>query len=512
MSGSDTRSGDGGNGSTGDEESMRTLALDDLCEKFTRLNADAVDHLQHLVASWGLIADLSFSDLLLFAPAKDEQSRFVVLGLARPTTAQTVYADDPVGNVEEDVTRPYVARAWRSGEICAGDTLIPRLGERVVVKAIPVRYRDAIVAVMTIESLPTTGRRPSLLERNYVETAEQITKMITAGTFPFSTEALEAQEAPRVGDGIIRLDGKARITYASPNAVSALRRLGVKESIESKTLADLGIEDTALRTAFTMLAPVSEEVESDDSSVAFSVIPIVESGSAVGAVILARDVTDIRSRDKLLLTKDATIREIHHRVKNNLQTIASLLRLQGRRLASPEAKRAIEESVRRIRAIALVHEVLSREAGEQIPFKAIVRPLLAMVEEALVSSEANIAFTIEGDAPDLPVEIATPLAIVLTELVQNAVLHGFPREEEGHEPSGEVQVRMAQGDGIFTLEVIDDGIGLPADFSPAEDARLGMQIVQTLVEGELGGEIEIEADKGTCVRVRVPTAEPLASE
>ena len=85
-------------------------------------------------------------------------------------------------------------------------------------------------------------------------------------------------------------------------------------------------------------------------------IPLVEGGSVVGGVLLVRDVSELRVRDRLLLSKDATIREIHHRVKNNLQTISSLLRLQSRRLTNEEAKAAVNESVRRIRTIALVHE------------------------------------------------------------------------------------------------------------------------------------------------------------
>lgn len=491
---------------------MIPVAVDELCAKFTKLDEGAVDHLQHLVASWGLVADLAFADLVLYSPTADDPSRFVVLGLARPTTAQTLYSDDPVGAVKEEMVIPFVARCWRAGESCSGDVLMPGVGERVSIQAIPVRHEGAVVAALSVESSPTTGRRPSLLERTYLQSADEINRMISSGTFPFPSETLESQEAPRVGDGIIRLDGHGRITYASPNAISAFRRLGVNQTLEGKTLADLDVDDTSVRTSFTMLSPVSEEIEQDDASVALGVIPLIDESVATGALILVRDVTDIRSRDKLLLSKDATIREIHHRVKNNLQTIASLLRLQGRRLSSPEAKGAVDESVRRIRAIALVHEVLSREAGEQIPFKAIVRPLLAMVEEALVSSEANIAFTIEGNAPDLPVEIATPLAIVLTELLQNAVQHAFPREEEGQEPAGEVRVSMSQGDGAFSLAVADDGIGLPSSFSLSRDSRLGMQIVQTLVEGELGGEISIESEKGTVITVTVPTAEPLASE
>ena len=142
--------------------------------------------------------------------------------------------------------------------------------------------------------------------------------------------------------------------------------------------------------------------------------------------MLLRDISELRRRDRLLLSKDATIREIHHRVKNNLQTISSLLRLQGRRLSSPEAKAAIEESVRRIRSIALVHETLSHDAGDDVPFLEIVRPLVRMVEEGLISPDRPIRFKVVGDAGILPAAVATPLAVVLTELLQNVVDHAYP--------------------------------------------------------------------------------------
>src|SRR5207237_6543108 len=107
-------------------------------------------------------------------------------------------------------------------------------------------------------------------------------------------------------------------------------------------------------------------------------LPLVEDGTVTGALVLLRDISELRRRDRLLISMDATIREIHHRVKNNLQTISSLLRLQGRRLDSPEAKGAIEESVRRIRSIALVHETLSRETGADGQFNDLVRPRVRM--------------------------------------------------------------------------------------------------------------------------------------
>ena len=123
-------------------------------------------------------------------------------------------------------------------------------------------------------------------------------------------------------------------------------------------------------------------------------------------MLLVRDVTDLRKRDRLLISKDATIREIHHRVKNNLQTISSLLRLQARRLENPEAKAAVSESVRRIRTIALVHESLSREPGDDVTFIEIVRPLLRLAEESLQSRTgrctSSSSATVGGSPPASP--------------------------------------------------------------------------------------------------------------
>jgi two-component sensor histidine kinase len=174
-----------------------------------------------------------------------------------------------------------------------------------------------------------------------------------------------------------------------------------------------------------------------------------------GGLLLVRDVTELRKRDRLLLSKDATIREIHHRVKNNLQTISSLLRLQARRLTNPEAKAAVQESVRRIRTIALVHESLSREPGEDIAFIEIVRPLLRLAEEGLQSPDRPVRFTVSGDGGRIPANTATPLSVVLTELLQNAVDHGFPEGSGG----GDVNVGLSQRDRRLTSGSSTTGAG-----------------------------------------------------
>ena len=179
-----------------------------------------------------------------------------------------------------------------------------------------------------------------------------------------------------------------------------------------------------------------------------------------GGVLLVRDVTDLRKRDRLLISKDATIREIHHRVKNNLQTISSLLRLQARRLENPEAKAAVSESVRRIRTIALVHESLSREPGDDVTFIEIVRPLLRLAEESLQSPDRPVQFALVGDGGRIPARVATPLSVVLTELLQNAVDHGFPEGSGG----GKVVVALDNDGERLQIEVVDDGRGLEPGF------------------------------------------------
>ncbi|MBN1174634.1 MAG: sensor histidine kinase, partial [Micromonosporaceae bacterium] len=216
--------------------------------------------------------------------------------------------------------------------------------------------------------------------------------------------------------------------------------------------------------------------------------------------ILVRDVTDVRRRDRQLVTKDATIREIHHRVKNNLQTVAALLRLQARRVDTPSARLALEESVRRVASIALVHETLSMSADETVEFDSIVDRVTAMAREVAVA-ESTVSLRREGTFGVLPPGVATPLVMVLNELLQNAVEHAFPPGV-----SGRVVVSVHRFRNQLHITVADDGRGLPEGFNLGASNRLGLQIVRTLVTGELRGSIELcpRASGGTEVAIVVP--------
>jgi len=236
------------------------------------------------------------------------------------------------------------------------------------------------------------------------------------------------------------------------------------------------------------------------AAVLFRALPLRPGGKPAGALVLCRDVTEVRRRDRALLSKDATIREIHHRVKNNLQTVAALLRLQSRRTSSPEAKEALAESVRRVAAIAMVHETLSTSVDERVDLDALVDKVIPVVGDVAVA-ESHVKVRKTGQFGVVAAEVATPLVMVLTELVQNAVEHAYPA---GH--SGEVVVSAERSARWVDVVVADDGRGLPRGFSLERTNGLGLQIVRTLVESELRGTLSLRRrePKGTEAILRVP--------
>ncbi|MFT4128377.1 MAG: sensor histidine kinase, partial [Gordonia sp. (in: high G+C Gram-positive bacteria)] len=200
--------------------------------------------------------------------------------------------------------------------------------------------------------------------------------------------------------------------------------------------------------------------------------------------------------------KDATIREIHHRVKNNLQSVSALLRLQARRTTNAEAQAALSEAVRRVASIALVHEMLSGSVDEEVDLDEAVDRLVPILVD-VASGELPVAVRRRDRLGVLPADRAMPVVMVLTELIQNAIEHGFtsPRADAHIEIRTDRDVRRLQ------ILVRDNGTGLPGAFDLATSDRLGLRIVQTLVSIELGGELRAGPNpegEGTEVVVTVP--------
>jgi two-component sensor histidine kinase len=458
-----------------------------------RLTDEAIEHLHSLMAGWQLIADLAFADLLLFLPVEGSE-RFRIVGQLRPYTARTLHPADLVGEVVQPTWHPYVERAWREGR--RQRSLEPILidAEPVRVETVPVCHRGEIIAVLSVESPETPSRPTGRLEAAYLGAAEALLEMVADGTFPF-VEAHDPTASPRVGDGLVVLDASGRVEFASPNATSAFRRMGDNALPIGQPLP----QRAAILVAEAMAGrrPVESEIEAAGAVTDVRVVPLLRDTGRRGALVLVREATELRRRDRVISRREATIREVHHRVKNNLQTVASLLRLQARRLGDhPQAVAALEDSVHRITSIALVHETLTEEFEGAVDMSDVAGRVVRMLEGSLGREDARI----ELDTASVRVDaaVATPLAVVLNELVHNAVEHGL-----GDGP-GTIAIELRGGGDLpVELEVRDDGTGPTRARS---SGGLGLRLVRALVEEELGGRFTLShpAGRGSVAVATIP--------
>ena len=466
--------------------------LSDLVSRHSDLGPADVEWLHLLVGDWQIISDLAFADLVLWLPTREGD--YVAVAQARPSTGATVHYDDVVGSRPPEGQRPQFDRAL--AEVRIQRSREPRWFGSYAVReeAVPVVHDGRAIAVVARQTNLGGARTPSRLELNYVEAADDLVGMVARGEFPTPNAPTGPRRgAPRVGDGLIRLNSEGEVLYASPNALSCFHRFGVLGSLVGRSLAEVTTElldegttmDESLPLVVMGRAPWRTDMEARGVCLSLRAVPLTEAGGRIGAVLLCRDVSELRRGERALITKDATIREIHHRVKNNLQTVAALLRLQARRMTSEEARDALGEAIRRVTTIAQVHETLSQTLDEAVDFDALVDRSLRLAAD-VASAGASVRTVRTGTFGMVPAENATALALVLTELVTNAVEHGFAGGA-----GGTVDVVAQRAGGHLRAVVADDGVGLGGRTTgSAPGSGLGTQIVGTLVRNELRGSID----------------------
>jgi two-component sensor histidine kinase len=475
------------------------------------ITIDQAHRLREVIADWQLLSDLSFADLILWVPIRKDVKLWptghVAVAHIRPTTAATVFVDDVIGDEIMWGSRSRIDDALSSGEIIRNSEP-EKIGELMIKEeTIPVSFEGQVIAVISRHRNSELMRSPSALELNYREIAHSLYRMISEGSFPYPDTGSLFEPVPRVGDGLIRLDVNGVISFASPNARSAFSRMGWKNEIENHKLGDVAetvIKNSAdaheegITTRLNGKVLRRVEIDNQGATIDLLVLPLLAGSDRIGAIVLLQNVTELRRRDRELVTKDATIREIHHRVKNNLQTVSALLRLQARRIEDPGASSALNEAVRRIASIALVHETLSSSSDNDVAFDEVLTNLITHALE-LSPRMGELSIAREGELGSLESRLATPLSLVVTELMHNALEHGLA------ERGSTLSIKLARYSNECVITIVDDGIGLPEGFNLAASSNLGLQIVRTLTENELKGVLKLTStDLGTTAVLRFP--------
>lgn len=449
--------------------------------------------IEMLKGEWQTLADLASADLILWLPTKD--GRFVAAAMCRPATSSTVHVDDVIGLFASGPRATQLREAMDTGQIVDTSNVQWAGLYSVEIQCVPVVRDGNCFAVISAERNLAAPSRQGTDEGWFQDAADVLFHMISTGEYPSSESAgATGHGVPRVTDGPILIDPDGRIKEITPNANSAMRRLGITKSLYGRVLiedvtailrGERQIEES-LAVVVMGRAPWRADVEARGCTVAVRAVPLMDHGRRLGAVLLTRDITDQRRHEQQLMTKDVTIREIHHRVKNNLQTVSALLRIQERRSDSLDVQDALREAGRRVESIAAVHEALSHNADEVVNFDEVSTRILQMaVKVASAGPEAKLE--VSGEFGLISADQASALATVLAELVANSVEHGYPGR------SGTIWVNAKRCGEELEIRVEDEGEGV---VEGSLTQGLGTQIVQVMVSGELGGSIEWSARPG----------------
>src|SRR5438477_2253321 len=455
-----------------------------------------------------LLADLTHADAVLFARADDQ---VVVVAQAQPVPVPSPYAlPMAIGRTMAREESPSLFRVLFDGRVRNQVTTTVIRGAPVLQEVFAIRNgRGDIVGALRSEMLLIEHERQRKRDARFRRAIARARELIVAGRL------LGGDKLGRLGvhDGVMVIDSSGRIEYLSAPAEHLYRRLGYADNLVKTQLQELETNEYICFKAMERGICLEQRVQEHDLVWIKRVIPLSSDEDSnwsaqllgrravrAGAVVAIQDVTDELQKEQELKIKTAMIQEIHHRVKNNLQTIAALLRLQARRTENADVADQLRESVGRIISIAVVHEFLSHEETSVINIHEVSNRILAEVRNGVLDHNRPITLSLEGMRNfTLPAQQATSCALIINELVQNAVEHGFVGL-----PGGSIVVNLAEQGDSMCMEISDDGRGLPSDFDPARQGGLGLQIVRSLVREDLKGEFELSNGQGVHAVVSFP--------
>jgi two-component sensor histidine kinase len=478
-------------------------------------------HLEKVIAGIPLLADLHRGDVVIYVPEGNGLVR--VLAHAQPHSMPSVYANGMEKATFGINEVPAVALVQK-GQFAA---LSPRVsaGHRAHIVQHAFAITDSHqqqVGVLAIEKSLVEDERHRIRRRPFRRALHDLRDRVLRG----ETDGLEHLPPFRESDGILVINSEMIITYVSGVGSYLYRRIGYSAELAGVPVAQQTPTDATLaERAFQELKCFVDERYEGERIWIRTVLPLMgprwrlsdqllertglRGVHAVGpmdrqtVMIIIHDDTSTRRKAQEQMVRTAMVQEIHHRVKNNLQTVASLLRLQARRAPNDDTKTALTEAMNRILSIAVVHEFLS-QADKSINLREVAQRIVQQVQDGILNPSQDIRLSVDGDPLFLHAQQTTFLALILNELILNAVEHAFTGQERG-----EVHIHFEDLGDQCVLEVRDTGVGLPDGFTLDNATNLGLRIIQTIVQ-DLRGTLTFShnGEHGTTARIVFPKGVP----
>ncbi|MBU2702917.1 two-component sensor histidine kinase/PAS domain-containing protein [Sporomusaceae bacterium BoRhaA] len=463
--------------------------IGDICRKVTGLSTEQIEQLEQLAVLLGIAADLSHAQITVYTKTKSKHF-LAIVAQVRPNTSFIEYRPHLLGTTVRATEEPLVWRTMTCGEHISGQREWEIGMDVLEMETHAIRDKaGTVIAVVSFEASheeARAGAHPVLVEMAFLLLSTSRAKMENI------FRRLNAR------DGIIIVGESGHVVFSNAVAASIYKVLGVGRVV-GRRVSDRRSHMKVVQKAIAHGVAQELEIETGDFVFNQRAIPVVVDEKVIRTLFIVSDVTEIKKKEKELLIKSAVIQEIHHRVKNNLQTIASLLSLQARRSSSADVKASLKECINRILSISVIHEFLSQQDVETINVAEVAKNILDSVIQNMMEPDFNIQTVFNGETVILPSDCATSLALAINELIQNSIEHGFVGRREGI-----IGIDIRSLSDCYQIEIFDNGIGLPPGFDAHSLKSLGIQIITTLIESDLSGKFELKSDGGTRAIITIP--------
>nr|WP_320011106.1 sensor histidine kinase [uncultured Desulfobulbus sp.] len=464
--------------------------IEQLCREHTALSAEDVASIHEVAVTLHTVADLMNADVFIDCKTHDKDVAIVV-AQARPSSGKTLYQHSVVGEFAQRINEPAALRTLDVG-MPTQDMLAKTQENRDVRQNVsPIKNgQGEVVACLIAETDVTkavqTKQHISVLSKTTEQLAETLMSMLS-----------REQGIPyHVTDGIILFNQDGLCVFTNPVAQAIYKKLGYMNLLEGLHFSDLALENIFFEDIVEQKQVVSPGIKVAGLVLNVKYTPMYSSATSLptGVVMLMTDETAVMEKEKELILKSVALQEIHHRVKNNLQTIASLLRLQSRRINDAMAKQAFNKSISRVLSIAATHEILAQNGMDDVDLLEMIKRILTSVTQHSLSANRDIRIRVLGDVIKTNSDIATSIGLVVNEIIQNSLKYAFEGREKGL-----ITVEIRKGKTCSNISITDDGIGYN-EKTINNGNSLGSTIVQQLVTDKLGGTLHVDSGpKGTSV-------------
>lgn len=442
-----------------------------------------------------LWADVSQADVFIDCLLPDMDAAMVIAE-AHPQNGVSLYRLPVTGEIALKENEPGVLYCLQTGESVIGARGVSQENVNIQQNVTPIKNsRNETIAALIMERDITDMVEQEKHVEVLMETTEQL------GETLFQQAMTESKIPSLIHEGLLIFNAHGIITFANDRAYQILLEFGHTLKVLEANVNNLFSGSFAIDQIKEHGGVLSEDFQSGNLFIKIKAVGIHRGKHIVGGILLMRDLTEMKEKEREIMIKSAVIKEIHHRVKNNLQTIASLLRLQMRRSNSDEVEKVFRESINRIMSISIIHEILSQDGLDEVDCKEIFEYLTKGIVTSMRLNDHLVTVEVDGDSLFLNSRNASSLALVINELVQNAMNHAFLHVSEGF-----IRILLKKSGNVMQITVSDNGVGFSPD--SVNGGNLGLEICRTLVQEDLNGSIRFSnTGKGTTIALSFPIPE-----